>query len=67
MQITITLTKCALLIFLQSGGERKLQALPEIKPTFLDLRFQSGACDLSATATLVDTFVLGHSCPYQHV
>jgi len=41
LQTTFTLTECTLLIFLQYG----------VEPTTLDLGSQSGALDLSATAT----------------
>jgi len=51
MQITITLTESTLLIFLQSRVEKLLAWVVGIEPTTLDLSFQSGAYDLSATAT----------------
>jgi len=51
LQITITLTKSDLVIFLQSWVEKLLHGQPGIKPTTLDLNSQAGAYGLSATAT----------------
>jgi len=51
MQITVTLTESALLIFLQSVVKKLLAWQPGIEPTTLDLSSQSGAYDLSATVT----------------
>jgi len=50
LQIIITLTEDAYLIFLQSGVE-KLLAWPKIEPIIINLLSQSGAYDLSAMAT----------------
>jgi len=50
-QATITLTKCAMLIFLQSWAQ-KLLAWLGIEPTLFDLDSQSCAFDHSTMATL---------------
>jgi len=54
LQITITLTEGALLIFFLQSGFEKLLVWPGIEPTTttLDLISQSGAFDLSATNIL---------------
>jgi len=51
MQITITLTESALLIFCNPGLKNCWHGWLGIEPTTLDLSSQSGACYLSATAT----------------
>jgi len=51
LQITITLTECALLIFLQSGVE-KLIAWLGIERKTVELGSRSGAYDFSAMATI---------------
>jgi len=53
MQISITLTEGALLIFLQSGVEKLLPSVTDrgFEPPTLDLSSQSGAYNLAATAT----------------
>jgi len=54
-EVIFTLSEGALLIyFLKSGVEKLLwHWQPGLEPTTLDLCFQSGAFDLSATATLI--------------
>jgi len=53
LPITISLTDGAMVIFLQSEVENCWHERLSIEPTTLDLCSQSGAYDLSATATPV--------------
>jgi len=54
LQITITLSECAWLIILQFGFVKLLAwTRLGIEPTTLDLSSQSGAYNLSATATSI--------------
>jgi len=60
LQITITLTESALLIFFCNLGLKNCwHGWPGIEPTTLDLSSQSGAYDLSATATPFSGFPKG--------
>jgi len=61
MQVTITLTESALLIFFCNLGLKNYwHGRPEIEPTTLDLSSQSGAYDLAATATPLYTPFIFH-------